>query len=89
MEDFGDVAKARAAWNAYVGAMQAGREIMMRAGVASPPPIPEFDAVFRRLNAASRAELFDALRDKEAPTPAEAIRIWQPLLKQAFGGGHV
>jgi alpha-D-ribose 1-methylphosphonate 5-phosphate C-P lyase len=86
MEDFEDIAKARAAWSAYVSAMQAGREIMVRAGVAEPPPIPEFDAVFKRLDTTARTELFNALRDKEPPTPAEAIGIWQPLLKRAFGG---
>jgi len=88
MEDFEDIAKARAAWNAYTTAMQAGREIMMRAGVADPPPIPDFDAVFKRLDNAARAELFNALRGKEPPTPAEAIRLWQPLLKRAFGAGR-
>lgn len=82
MEDFSDVAKARAAWNAYVAAMQAGREIMLRAGVSNPPPIPEFDAVFKRLDATTRGELFEALRDRDTPTPAEAIRIWQPILKE-------
>jgi hypothetical protein len=85
MEDFEDVAKARASWNAYVSALRAGREIMMRAGVPDPPPIPEFDAVFRRLDTMARSELFGALRDRGTPTPAEALRIWQPLLKQAFG----
>jgi hypothetical protein len=85
MEDFIDVAKARASWNAFVEAMHAGREIMMRAGVPDPPPIPEFDAVFRRLDTAARKELFAALRNQEASNPAEAIRIWQPLLKRTFG----
>lgn len=88
MEDFEDVAKARASWNAYVTALRTGREIMMRAGVADPPPIPEFDAVFRRLDATARARLFNALRDKDRPTPAEAVNIWQPVLKQAFGPGN-
>lgn len=82
MEDFGDMARARAAWSAYTAAMNKGREIMMRAGVPDPPPVPEFDAVFKRLDAGARAELFEALRDRQTPAPAEAIRIWQPILKR-------
>ncbi len=85
MADFSDFARARASWNAYVEAMEKGREIMIRAGVPGPPPIPEFDAVFKRLDAGAREELYAALRGKETPRPAEAIRIWQPLIKRAFG----
>jgi hypothetical protein len=85
MEDFADVARARASYTAFADALNAGREIMRRAGVPDPPPIPDFDAVFRRLDAGARQELYAALRDKEIPAPVEAVRIWQPLLKRAFG----
>ena len=46
MEDFNDVARARASYNSFVEAMSVGREIMRRAGVPDPPPIPDFDVVF-------------------------------------------
>ena len=84
MEDFADVARARASYSALVEALSAGQEIMRRAGVPDPPPIPEFDVIFRRLNAEARKELFAALREKELATPAEVIRIWQPFLRRAF-----
>ena len=61
MEEFSDVARARASYKAYVDALNAGREIMRRAGVADPPPIPDFDAIFRRFSPALRQELFAAL----------------------------
>ncbi|HXJ40576.1 MAG TPA: hypothetical protein VNH18_14955 [Bryobacteraceae bacterium] len=58
---------------------------MRRAGVPDPPPIPEFDAVFRRLPAEVRQKLYAALRENAATTPVEAIRLWQPLIRSAFG----
>src|SRR5215472_1868552 len=58
MDDFADVAKARASYKRFVEAMKAGREIMQRVGVPDPPPIPEFDVVFRRMSPAMRKELY-------------------------------
>ncbi len=86
MADFADVARARASYKVFEGALRAGREIMKRAGVPDPPPIPEFDAVFRKLDAASKEALYVELRPVEAVEPKEAIRIWTPLVKRAFGG---
>jgi hypothetical protein len=83
-DEFSNVARARESWKAFTEAMSAGREILRRAGVPDPPPIPEFDMVFRRLNAQSKTELYAALREKDVLTPAEAIKIWQPLIKKAF-----
>ena len=65
MEDFGDVARARASCKTFSEALIAGREIMRRAGVAEPPPIPDFDTVFPRLNANARKELYGALCENE------------------------
>lgn len=87
MEEFDDVARARASYTRFVKALSAGREILQRAGVPDPPPIPDFDLVFKRLNAEMRRELFAALRAEEEPsTPAASIRLWQPLIRRAFGG---
>jgi hypothetical protein len=85
MEDFNDVAKARDSYKVFMDAMNAGREIMRRAGVPDPPPVPDFDMVFRRLNARARADLYAALPDTGTLKPADAIRLWQPLIKRAFG----
>ena len=49
MEEFDDVARARASDNQFVKALNAGREILQCAG------------------------------------PAESIRLWQPLIRRAFG----
>jgi hypothetical protein len=84
MEEFDDVARARASYKNFVDAMNAGREIMRRAGVADPPPIPDFDKVFRRLTPEMRQELYAALREKAPASPTEAIRLWQPLMRRAF-----
>jgi hypothetical protein len=91
MADFDDVARARASYQTFVEAMNAGREILRRAGVPDPPPIPDFDVVFRRLNASLRKELYAALQVDRTVSPAEgrnaraeAIRLWQPLIKRAF-----
>jgi hypothetical protein len=84
MEGFGDVSLARAAFQQFTDAMTAGREIMRRAGVADPPPVPDFDAVFRRLDGAARQDLYAALRENEIATPADAVRFWQPFIRRAF-----
>jgi hypothetical protein len=85
MEEFADVARARASYKAFLEAMSVGREIMRRAGVADPPPIPEFDAIFKRLTPELRSELYEALEEQPATTPAEALALWQPLIRRAFG----
>jgi hypothetical protein len=85
MAEFDDVARARASYNQFVKAVTAGREILARAGVPDPPPIPEFDVVFKRLNSEMRTELYATLRAETAPSPAESIRLWQPLIRRAFG----
>jgi hypothetical protein len=85
METFADVAKARETYALFAAALNQGREILLRAGIAeAPPPVPEFDAVFRRLNPTHREALFAELRQLETPTTVDALRIWQPLLKRAF-----
>ncbi|HTA46678.1 MAG TPA: hypothetical protein VK789_29745 [Bryobacteraceae bacterium] len=89
MDDFADVAKARAAYKVFAEALSAGRGIIQRAGVAAPPPIPDFDIVFRKLNSEMRRELYAALGQAEAISPADAIRIWQPLIRRAFGQPRV
>ncbi|HKD06395.1 MAG TPA: hypothetical protein VKB79_10885 [Bryobacteraceae bacterium] len=85
MDDFADVAKARASYKSFVEAMKAGREIMQRVGVPNPPPVPEFDVVFRRMSPEMRKELYAELNGSEATKPAEAIRVWQPMIRRAFG----
>jgi hypothetical protein len=85
MDDFADRAKARAAYQIFSDAMHAGRDILRRAGVPDPPPIPEFEKVFRRLTPEMRAELYAQLRSMETLAPADAIRLWQPLIRRAFG----
>ena len=85
MDDFADRAKARASYNTFSDAMQAGRDILRRAGVADPPPIPDFDQVFRKLTPEMRADLYRQLREVETLAPAEAIRLWQPFIRRAFG----
>ena len=85
MDDFADRAKARAAYKTFSDAVHAGRSILQRAGVADPPPVPEFDQVFQRLTPQMRAELYTQLRSIETLAPADAIRLWQPFIRQAFG----
>lgn len=86
MEQFADVAKARETYALFAEAMNKGRDIPIRAGIAqAAPPVTAFDVVFRRLDVNSRQELYGALRPLETATPADALRIWQPLMKQAFG----
>jgi hypothetical protein len=81
MEEFSDVSRARASWKVYLEAMTAGREILRRAGVAEPPPIPEFDTIFRLLTPELRQELYAALDAHPSATPAETVQIWQPLIR--------
>jgi hypothetical protein len=85
MDDFADVARARASYKSFVEAMKAGREIMQRVGVPNPPPIPDFDVVFRRMSPELRKELYAELNKAETTTAAEAIRLWQPVIRRAFG----
>lgn len=85
MDDFTERAKARAAYKTFSDAVHAGRNILQRAGVVDPPPVPEFDQVFRRLTPEMRAELYAKLRAVETLAPADAIRLWQPFIRQAFG----
>ena len=85
MEAFADVAKARASYKLFADAVNSGREIMRRAGVEDPPPIPEFDLVFKRLSAEARRDLYEGLENADLSGPAEAIRFWQPFIRRAFG----
>jgi hypothetical protein len=88
MDDFSDVANARASYKAFADALKAGREIIQRTGVSDPPPIPDFDSVFRRLTPEAKQELYGQLRNAEIPPkPADAIRLWQPFIRRAFGQG--
>jgi hypothetical protein len=89
MDDFADVARARAAYKTFAEALSAGRTIIQRAGVPAPPPIPDFDVVFRKLNSEMRRDLYEALGKADPVSPAEAIRIWQPLIRRAFGQPRV
>jgi len=79
------VARARAAYKVFTEAANAGRDIMRRAGVPDPPEIPTFDMVFKRLSADSKKDLYAALSEKEELSPADAIRLWQPFIRRAFG----
>jgi hypothetical protein len=84
MEEFANVSRARESYALFAAAMSTGRDILLRAGIAAaPPPIPEFDAVFRRLSPALRQELYAELRQFETLTTPDALRIWQPLIKKA------
>ncbi|HWE48514.1 MAG TPA: hypothetical protein VG273_01920 [Bryobacteraceae bacterium] len=86
MVEFADVARARESYELFAEAMNKGRDILVRAGIAAaPPPVPEFDAAFRRLDNGLRRTLFDELRKLQGVTTPDAMRIWQPLLKKAFG----
>ena len=85
MNEFADVARARAAYRTFTEAVEAGREIVRRAGVPDPPPVPDFDAVFRRLPPPVKEELYAELRKAESLGPADAIRLWQPFIRKAFG----
>jgi hypothetical protein len=88
MEEFSNVSKARESYALFAAALNTGRDILQRAGIATAPPaIPEFDAVFRRLDASLRQELYTELHRVETLTTADAMRIWQPLLKRASAVG--
>ncbi len=84
MDDFADVARARASYKRFAEAVAAGREILKRAGVPDPPPIPAFDAVYKRLDEEARQELYAALRANDSLSAQDAIRIWTPQVKRAF-----
>lgn len=84
MEDFAEVARARASFQQFTTAIAAGREIIRRAGVSEPPPVPDFDTIFRRLDPQSRQELYALLRTTELNTPADAVRFWQPFIRRAL-----
>jgi hypothetical protein len=85
MEQFADVSSARETYALFAAAMEKGRDILLRAGIAaSPPPVPDFDPVFRRLDSSLRQTLFEELRKLDTFTTADAIRIWRPLLSKAF-----
>ena len=86
MDEFADVSKARATYALFADAMRKGREILLRAGIAAaPPPVPDFDAVFHRLNSDLRQALYTELRTVNSITTEEALRVWQPFMKRAFG----
>jgi len=85
MDDFADRSKAHAAYQMFSDAMRAGRDILRRAGVVDPPPVPDFEKVFRRLTPEMREELYAQLRRIETLAPADAIRLWQPFIRRAFG----
>ena len=87
MDEFTAVSRARETWALFAEAMQKGREILLRAGIAeAPPAVPDFDTVYRRLSPAMKRQLFDQLEGlaTTAVTTVDALRIWQPLLKKAF-----
>lgn len=85
MDEFADVARARAAYKTFVDALSAGRSIIERAGVSNSPAIPDFDTVFRKLTPEMRRELYAELEKSDAAGAADAIRIWQPMIRRAFG----
>ncbi|MCU1328768.1 MAG: hypothetical protein JWN34_4138 [Bryobacterales bacterium] len=85
MDDFADVARAKASYKLYADAMNKGREILTRAGIAAaPPPVPEFDAIFRRLKPDARQELYAGLREIEEITPIDAMRVWKAAITRSF-----
>ena len=85
MDEFTAVSRARETWALFAEALQKGREILLRAGIAeAPPAVPDFDTVYRRLSPAMKQELFDQLENLATATTVDALRIWQPLLKKAF-----
>jgi hypothetical protein len=85
MDEFTAVSKARETWALFAEAMQKGREILLRAGIAeAPPAVPDFDTVYRRLSPAMKRDLFEQLEGLATATTVDALRIWQPLLKKAF-----
>jgi len=85
MDDFADVSRARASYKTFSEAMAAGREILRKAGVPDPPPVPPFDVVYKRLDAEAREDLYAQLRSGEEMSAPDTIRLWTPLIKRAFG----
>ena len=48
MDEFTAVSRARETWALFAEALQKGREILLRAGIAeAPPAVPDFDTVYR------------------------------------------
>ena len=87
MDDFADVARARAAYLVYAEALNKGRDLLTRAGMAAaPPPIPEFDTVFQRLDRTGREELYCGLRDLDEVTTADAMRLWKAAIARVMMG---
>ena len=85
MDEFTAVSKARESYNLFAEAMNKGRDILQRAGIAqAPPPVAEFESVFRRLTPALKKTLYAELEDLERITTLDALRVWQPLLKKAL-----
>jgi hypothetical protein len=68
--------------------MNKGRDILTRAGIAeAPPPVPDFDAVFKRLGTEAKQELYADLREVGELTTADALRVWKQAITRSFGGG--
>lgn len=85
MDEFADVAKARASWKLYAEAMNKGRDILARAGIAeAPPPVPAFDTVFRRLTPEAKEALYSDLRPLGEITPIDALRVWKAAISRSF-----
>ena len=85
MDDFADVAKARTAYKIYADALNKGRDLLERAGIAqAPPPVPEFDTVFKRLSPEVKQELYSELRKIEEITPPDALRVWKTAITRTF-----
>ena len=86
MDDFADVARARASYKLYSDALNKGRDILSRAGIAAaPPPVPEFEVIFKRLNTEVKQDLYTELRDLTELTPIDAMRIWKAAITRTFG----
>jgi hypothetical protein len=86
VDEFTAVSRARETYALFAEALQKGRDILLRAGIAEdPPPIPDFDAVYPRLSASLKRQLFAELETLSHPTIPDAMRVWNPLLKAAFG----
>jgi hypothetical protein len=83
MDEFTAVSKARATYKLFAEAMEKGRDILLRAGIVeAPPPVPEFDVIYRALTPELKRTLTAQLAElPETPTPVDALRIWQPLIK--------
>lgn len=81
MDDFADVAQARAAYKTFSAAIEAGRAIVQRAGVPDRPPVSFPATVFRGLSPELRDELYTELSKVDKLVPAEAIRPCQSMIE--------